>query len=43
VQETWVNQGKVGKTSTNKDGTSLEWLNTLLLLKILVYQNMITG
>jgi hypothetical protein len=43
VTETWVNQGKAGETSTHKDGTSLEWLNTLLLLMILVYPNMITG
>jgi len=30
-------QGKVGETSTNKDGTSLEWLNILLLLMIVIY------
>jgi hypothetical protein len=37
MQETWVNQGKAEETSTNKDGTSLEWLNTLLLLMIVIY------
>ena len=26
VQETWVDQGKAGETSTNKDGTSVDGL-----------------
>jgi len=37
VQETWVNQGKAGEININKDGTSLEWLKTLLLLMIVIY------
>ena len=36
AEETWVDQGKYGESSTYEDGTSQGWMDDILLLMIII-------